>query len=148
MYRKEALMKIGGYNVLLSINEETDLNDRLKKIGKLVYTPKATVVHDQGRGLKDFGKRMYQFGSGRGRLRLWDLQCIPPIIALAISLSLLLTPWIFVFVLSLYSAILISMGAKFAIQKKDIRYVGSIPVVYVVEHVCYSIGFLKGLLRF
>jgi len=146
MYRKETLMKIGGFNVTLSINEETELNRRLSKIGKLLYTPDAVVLHNQGRGLKDFAKRMYQFGCGRGRLRLWDLQCIPPIIASLLVLSLVFSYLILVGVISLYFFILIVMGFKFAIQERDIRYLGSIPIVYAIQHSSYAIGFWKGLL--
>lgn len=147
MYRREALMEIGGFNLALSINEETELNRRLTKIGKVLYTPDAVVLHNQGRGLKDFAKRMYQFGCGRGRLRLWDLQCIPPIIAFLLVLSLVFTHWIFVSVISLYILILIATGFKFAIQEKDIRYLGSIPMVYAIEHSSYAIGFWRGLLK-
>jgi glycosyltransferase involved in cell wall biosynthesis len=146
-YRRETLMKIGGYNVNLSINEETELNDRLTKNGKLLYTPNAVVLHDQGRGLKNFAKRTYQFGRGRGRLRLWDLQCIPPIIALLLVVSLLFTPWIFVSLISLYAVILLVIGSKYAVQERDIRYLGSIPVVYATEHSSYTIGFLRGLFK-
>jgi cellulose synthase/poly-beta-1,6-N-acetylglucosamine synthase-like glycosyltransferase len=148
LYRKEMLMKIGGYNVSLSINEETELNERLTRIGgKLVYTPGAVVLHDQGRGLKGFAKRMYQFGYGRGRLRLWDLQCIPPAIGLVVFLSLLVTPWTFISIMSLYTVILFSMGLKFAVQKKHARYLCSIPLIYAIEHISYSAGFLRGLLK-
>jgi len=147
MYRKETLRKIGGFNVALSINEDTELNRRLIKIGKLLYIPNAVVLHDQGRGLKDFAKRMYQFGCGRGRLRLWDLQCIPPLVALLLVLSLVFTHWMFVGVISFYILILMIMGFKFARQERDIRYLGSIPIVYVIEHFSYTIGFWRGLLK-
>jgi glycosyltransferase involved in cell wall biosynthesis len=147
MYRRETLLKIGGFNVRLSVNEETELNRRLSKIGKLLYTPDAVVLHDQGRGLRDFAKRIYQFGCGRGRLRLWDLQCIPPIVALFIILSLVFTYWIFASVMSLYVLILIVMGFRFAMQERDIRYLGSIPIVYAIEHASYAIGFLRGFLK-
>lgn len=146
MYRRKALMEIGGFDVALFINEDTELNRRLSKIGKLLYTPDAVVLHNQGRGLKNFAKRMYQFGCGRGRLRLWDLQCIPPIIASMLVLSLVFSYLILVGVISLYVFILIVMGFKFAIQERDIRYLGSIPIVYAIQHSSYTIGFWKGLL--
>lgn len=147
MYLREILMKIGGFNVKLSVNEETELNRRLTKIGKLLYTPSAAVLHNQGRGLKEFAKRMYQFGHGRGRLRLWDLQCIPPIAALLLVLSLVFTPWIFLCAIGIYVFILIVMGFKFGIRERRVRYLVSIPIVYVVEHCSYGLGFWKGFLN-
>jgi len=146
MYHRNALMEIGGFDVALSINEDTELNRRLSKIGKLLYTPDAVVLHNQDRGLKDFANRMYQFGCGRGRLRLWDLQCIPPIIVPLLVVSLAFSHFIVVGVVILYVFILIVMGIKFAIQEREVRYLGSIPIVYAIEHNSYAIGFWKGLL--
>jgi len=146
MYRRKALLEIGGFDVKLSINEETELNKRLTKKGMLLYTPNAAVLHDQNRRLTEFAKRIYQFGRGRGKLRLWDLQCIPPIIFLLLVFSLVFTPWILVCAISLYIFILLTMGFKFAIQKRKFSYVWSIPIVYVIEHSSYAIGFLLGLL--
>lgn len=147
VYRRKTLMEIGGFNVALSVNEDTELNRRLTKIGKLLYTPSAVVLHDQSRGLKDFARRMYQFGCGRGRLRLWDLQCIPPITVLLLALSLLFTPWIFVCAIGIYVFILIAIGFKFAIRKGSVEYLISIPIAYVVEHCSYTLGFWKGFLN-
>lgn len=147
MYRREALVEIGGFNLTLSVNEETELNRRLSRIGELLYTPDAVVLHNQRKRLRDFATRMYQFGCGRGKLRLWDLQCVPPIIASLLVLSLVFTPLIFASVMTLYILILIALGSKFAIEERDIRYVGSIPIVYAIEHSSYTIGFLIGLLK-
>jgi glycosyltransferase involved in cell wall biosynthesis len=147
MYRRSTLLAIGGFNVKLSINEETELNRRLIKIGRLLYVPDAIVFHHPRRGLKNFAKRIFQFGYGRGRLRLWGLQCIPPLISLAIIASLIFTNWIFVFALCFYAFMLAVMSFIFAIRQKNVIYVLTVPVVYFVEHCSYSIGFLKGLLK-
>jgi len=146
MYHREVLMEIGGFNVTLSINEDTELNRRLSKIGSLLYTPDAVVLHNQRRGLKDFARRMYQFGCGRGRLRLWGLQCIPPIVAPLLIFSLFFSHLIFVGAIGIYILISIAMGCRFTIQEKDLRYLGSIPIIYAIEHSSYAIGFWRGLL--
>lgn len=147
LYRREDLISVGGFNVNLSINEDTELNRRLTKIGKILYSPNAMVVHTQKRGLKEFSKRMYQFGFGRGQLRLWDLQCIPPVFALVLFCSLIFSLWPLVIVMCTYIAILFSMGLKFTILQKVANYLLTIPIVYFSEHVSYSMGFLMGLLR-
>ena len=117
-------------------------------MGELLYTPDAEVLHDQDRGLKAFAKRMYQFGYGRGHLRLWDLQCVPPVIALFLLMSLLFTPWIFMGGLVSYALILVIMGLKVAVHEKGFKYAGTVPIVYLVEHLPYSIGFWRGLFTF
>jgi glycosyltransferase involved in cell wall biosynthesis len=145
MYRKETLLKIGGFNVNLSINEDTELNRRLSKLGKLLYVPDAIVIHYHGRGLKGFAKRMYQFGYMRGKLKLWDIQVIPPVVGLLLLFSLLYTPWILSISLAVYLLILFTMGVKFMLKTNDPKYIGSIIIVYIIEHLFYSIGFLRGL---
>jgi glycosyltransferase involved in cell wall biosynthesis len=147
MYRRKTLMEIGGFNVRLSVNEETELNKRMCKKGKLLYTPDAIVLHNQDRGLKDFAIRMHQFGYGRGKLRLWALPCVFPIAFLLLLLSLTVTIWALVIAASAYAVILIFMAFKFAIWERQAKYLVSIPIVYVVEHFSYSIGFWRGLLR-
>jgi hypothetical protein len=147
LYRKKDLLRIGGFNTALSVNEETELNLRLSKIGRLFYTPNAMVLHNQGRGLKSFAKRMYQFGFGRGRLRLWGLQCVVPLAIPIILFSILLSPWVFASVIAAYLTTLFLIGFKFVVREKSYKYVVSVPIVYAIEHSSYSIGFFRGLFQ-
>lgn len=147
MYRRTNLIKVGGFNTSLSVNEDTELNRRLAKSGRLYYIPDAVVIHDSNRGIKDFAQRIYEFGYGRGTLRLWDFQCIPPLIALLIVLSLLITPVIFVGALFFYTLILFVSGIKYSIKEKCLKYLISIPVIYLIEHCSYTLGFLRGLVK-
>ena len=145
MYHKEDILKIGGFNVKLSINEETELNKRLGKIGKLLYTPDAIILHNQDRDLKEFAKRMYSFGRGRGKNRLWDLQVIPPIMALLLLVSLVFTPWIFLGMVGVYAIMIAGMGVKFGVQERSLKYLVTVPIVYMIEHGLYTIGFWRGI---
>ena len=147
MYHKEDILKIGGFNVKLSINEETELNKRLGKIGKLLYTPDAIILHNQDRDLKEFAKRMYSFGRGRGKNRLWDLQVIPPILGLIVLLLLFVSLKAFLFMVLLYIMILLCFDVKIFLKAKKIQYLVSIPIVFITEHLLYAIGFWIGLLK-
>ena len=147
IYRKEDLIKVGGFNVGLSINEETELNKRLTKIGKLLYTPNAIVLHNQNRNLRDFAKRNYLFGYGRGKNRLWDLQVIPPIIALITLLLLFVSVKAFLFMIFLYAFILLCFDLKIFTKAKKAQYLGSIPLVFIIEHLSYTAGFWIGVMK-
>ncbi len=146
MYRKKDLTAIGGFNVKLPTAEDTDLNNRLLKIGKLLYTPNAIIVHDPNRGLMKFSKRMYQYGYGRSKGKLYDLQIVPPIIGFLLIISLFITTWIFLGMSIIYLIVIGIIGIKFGLQEKDYKYLATVPVVYLVEHISYSIGFWRGLL--
>jgi len=146
MYRKEDLIKVGGFNVGLSINEETELNRRLTKLGKLLYTPKALILHNQNRDLRDFAKRNYLFGYGRGKNKLWDLQVIPPILGLITLLLLFASLKAFLFMIFLYAFILLCFDFKIFMKVKKAQYLVSIPIVFVIEHLFYAMGFWGGVI--
>lgn len=147
MYRKEDLIRIGGFNVEFSVNEETELNRRFTKIGKLLYTPNAIILHNQNRGVKDFAKRVYLFGYGRGKNRLWNLQAIPPILALITLLLLFISREAFLFMIVLYILILFYFDVKIFLKVKKAQYLFSIPIVFIAEHVSYAMGFWRGVIK-
>lgn len=146
IYRKNHLVEAGGFNLSLSTAEDTEINRRLLKIGKLVYTPAAIVLHDHKRGLEAFGKRMYQYGYGRGRSMIWDTQVIPPLILPSLIISLIVTRWIFLITIVLYLSVLVAFGFKFSVEERNPLYFISIPIVYAIEHVFYTIGLWRGTL--
>ena len=117
------------------------------RLGKLIYTPNAIVLHDHRRGLKDFAKRMYQYGYGRSKSRLWDLQILPPIIFFILLLSLIITPFYISIMFAIYIILLFYMAIKFAILERNTMYLFTIPIVYVVEHALYTLGFWKGFAK-
>ena len=148
MYRRDDILKVGGFDVRLSTVEDTELSRKFLRIGKLLYTPNAVILHNHQRGLKEFGKRVYQYGYGRGKSRLWDLQIIPPILVLLLIASLIFTPWIFSGMVGIYVAMLMMMGVKFMVYEKNIKYLVSVPIVYVIEHLSFTMGFWMGLLGY
>jgi glycosyltransferase involved in cell wall biosynthesis len=147
MYRKEDLIKVGGFNVALAINEETELNRRLTKLGKLLCNPNAIVLHNQNRDMKDFAKRNYLFGYGRGKNRLWDLQVIPPILGLIVLVLLFVSLKAFLFMILLYVIVLLCFDFIIFMKAKKTQYLASIPIVFVFEHISYTIGFWVGVMK-
>jgi len=143
MYLREAILSVGGFNTDLLGADETELNRRLLRKGRLFFTPATVVLHDHGRGLREFAVNMYRYGTWRRQCGVWGMPVVPPLVAPLILLSLIFTRWVFFPLLAVYLVLLLAMGIRFAIQEKDIRYVISIPVVYLIEHIGYTIGFWK-----
>jgi len=148
MYRRSDIMKVGGFNIKLSINEDTEMGEKLRKFGKLLYIPNAIVLHNQNRSFKDFVRRMYKFGYGRAKNRIWDLQCIPPVIALFVFLSLVISPTFFFFMISLYALVLLYFNFKIFLNSKKAIYLISVPIVFIVQHLAYTLGFWRGIISF
>ncbi len=146
IYRREDLLAEGGFNTRLPVGEDLELNRRLCKKGRLLYTPEAIVLHHHDWTLKGFAKKIYRYGRERGIIRACNLQVIPPLAVPLLVLSLIFTRWIFIPLLILYLVCLMSLGLKFSIQERNTRYLATIPLVYLLEHMLYSIGFWKGLI--
>jgi glycosyltransferase involved in cell wall biosynthesis len=145
MYRKKDIIAIGGYNTSLSINEDTELNLRLRKIGNLLYTPNAIVFHQQERTLGEFLNRIFLFGYSRGLNGLWDNHIIPPIIAFIIIIIAIFSISLFIIFLVVYFLIVLSYTFLLLFKTRKLKYIITLPIVFVLEHLFYSFGFWKGI---
>jgi glycosyltransferase involved in cell wall biosynthesis len=144
LYRKNDLIKIGGFNTKLRLNEDTELNLRLSKFGKLLYVPNANILHDQDRNIRDFARRIYSFGYGRAKNKLIDLQVIPPILALLSVLILFLNKDVFILIIMIYIVILVAFTFRIYFRSKKLYLLCLVPFVYFLEHTTYIAGFWKG----
>lgn len=147
MYRLTDLLNVGNFDAALRINEDTEINKRLLKFGKILYTPNAIVFHNQDRGLKDFAKRMYTFGKGRAQNKLLDIQVVPPVLALLSFVFLFVLKEAFFLMISLYLIILIIFDLLLFMNHKKLLYLLSVPLVFALEHVSYTLGFWNGMIR-
>ena len=146
-YRKSDLLKIGNFNPNLAFNEDTEINKRLTSIGNIFYTSDARIYHYQDRGLKDFSKRIFMFGQGRAINKLPDLQIVPPIIALISFLILFISLKVFLFMITLYVSVLLTFDILIFFKHHNPLYLFSIPAVFILEHLSYTLGFWKGVLK-
>lgn len=148
IYRRKDLLEIGGFNVRISGGEDEHLNKRLLTKGKFFYIPDAVVWHHHKMNtLRQFVKRMRQYGKWKTEARVWALRALPPsLIVLPLLISLIFTPWIFISALGLYSAIILGSAFRIAFQQRNAVYAVSIPIVYAIGHTFYTIGFWQELL--
>ncbi|MFZ3060700.1 MAG: glycosyltransferase [Candidatus Methanoperedens sp.] len=153
-YRRDDIIKAGGFKTDLLTAEDTELNNRLAKFGKLVFTPNAIVIHNPKRGVRLFAKRMYQYGYGRGKSKLIDLQVIPPLILPFALLTLpiyILTKsdpsiQLFFVMFTVYFLLILIFTVMLTYKQKNKKYIFTIPIVFMVEHVSYSVGLWRGFL--
>jgi glycosyltransferase involved in cell wall biosynthesis len=145
LYRKHDLERAGGFDTSLKVNEDTIINKKLRAYGSILYVPEAVVRHYQNRGLRQFARRMFSFGYGRGKNRLVDLQVVPPVLAAAAIALLPLYYPLSLAMLLLYMATVVLFTALVLSKSKKWIYCGSVPVAFVTEHACYAAGFWTGL---
>ena len=60
--------------------------------------------------------------------------------------SILITPLIFIGFTEVYVVTLVVAGLYFALTEKVLLYFISIPIVFLIEHGSYTIGFWGGLI--
>jgi len=148
VFRKQDLIDIGGFNIHLSGSDEVELNRRIVKLkkGKLLYVPDALILHDHRRDLKQFARNMYYYGRWRRESGVWDLPVVPPLIAPLLLLTLLISKWVLIGIIAAYAGAIGATGLLIAIRERNPRFLISIPVIFIVEHSCYMLGFWRELL--
>lgn len=147
IYRKQDILKVGGFRTKLAGAEDLELNRRLLQIGKLLYVPKALVIHSHSWTLREFAKKMYRYGKERGMVRKSNLQIVPALVFPLLLLSLVLTPWIMVGIICFYLSVITTMGLKFAIKERNGKLAVSVLVIYLTEHGLYSFGLWRGWMQ-
>lgn len=152
IYKKQILLNIGGFNTALekigTISEDTEINKRIRKFGKLVYTPHALVIHNHDKNFEEFARRIFFWGYIRANHKLFDIQMIPPFIAIIVLLSILISLQVFFTMVIVYLFIIFCFTLNIVIQQRDIRLLITIPIVYIVLHTAYTCGFWRGFLNF
>lgn len=146
-YRRSDIEKAGGFNVNYRFNEDTELNRRIASYGSLLYTPDAVVLHDQSRDLKQFAKRMFLFGDGRAKSKIFDLQIIPPLSLVIIAPTAFVLLNAFLGLIAIYAAIILGFSLSIASKARKMRYMITVPIVFLIEHSMYSLGFWNGIVR-
>jgi len=147
MYRRSDLEAVGGFNIHLPTAEDTEINRRLLRRGRLVYVPDAVVHHLHKRGLRAFPKRMMQYGVGRGLTLIPGLQLIIPFCLIIWIVIAILSPWIGLLLLLIYFVILACSTVDAALRSGDFLIAAGLPLIYVLEHGSYAIGFWKGIVH-
>lgn len=147
LYKRDDLLKVGNFNHALRMNEDTEISRKMQSLGQILYTPNAVVYHNQDRGLKEFAKRMYAFGKGRAQNKLFDLQVIPPMLALVTFLLLFTSIKLFIIMIILYMSVLILFDILLFMSHKKLMYLLSIPFIFIIEHIFYTFGFWNGIAR-
>lgn len=161
--RRDVFERVGLLDRRLYPNEENEFLDRVRKAGlKIVYGPEVVIRREQRRTVGAFVRQVMTYGRGRGeQTRVapasFNLSLAVPIgftlYVLALPLALagglllgahgaflaaVLAP------LALYLLILVAFVAE-CVSRPEKSHV-LMPVFFVMNHVLYGVGFLRGLL--
>jgi len=157
-WRKQSLVEVGGFNEECVVNEDYELNYRLRKAGgRILLSPRIRCTYFVRNSVPALGRQYFRYGMWRvntwlfhpGSLR-WR-QLVPPSFVMALILSGValyfgfgLMAW---FVSAAYASANISVSSVLA-ARQGWRYLPAMAMVFLVLHLAWGLGFLVGLGRF
>lgn len=161
MYRKEALLEVGGFAEELISTEDPELNERLHRAGwRTAYNPKAVVYHFHRNSLRAFYKQMKHYAYGHAdttRKRPYmrrPKQFLPLLALLGLVLLALLGSawrpgWLLLGLGALAGAVLLlAYAAKCAVVHKEPRLLLSFPLFYAAWLGAWAVQYPRALLGF
>jgi len=151
VYRRTALMEVGGFDRRFQLNEDTDLCARLREKGYRLLVDRSISVYHKRRGtVADFARQFFWYGVGRIRSMLMDRRYVDGrILALFLMGVLLfsLTPVLPLLVEAVLSGYLFAVIVAALVGARRIGAMKLLPVIvtlFVIEHFSYFIGLIVG----
>jgi GT2 family glycosyltransferase len=172
VFRRSALDRVGGYDATLVRAEDWDLNRRIRATGGVVwFEPDLQVVYRPRRTPRDLARQFWRTGMWRREIVRREPSTVslrylaPPGLVLGLVASALLglvglldalyppaptapVPWLALALLEpiLYALVVLTASAHAGLgQPRDVQV--WLPVVLVVMHVAWGVGFLRGVSR-
>jgi cellulose synthase/poly-beta-1,6-N-acetylglucosamine synthase-like glycosyltransferase len=152
IYRKAALLEIGGFDERFELNEDTDISARLCEKGYRLILDRSVFVYHHRRGeLRLFMLQFFWYGVGRGRSMLTSARCIDErILSFLIAFVLIIllaaiAPYFTLVGFGVY--LLLVFGSSFAgaIHIGKVKVIPRMFALFLVEHFSYLIGLICGM---
>jgi len=155
-YRKDVVEKVGGFDPVFWCGQDYELDIRLRKAGyKILYTPKTKVYHFKRDSVRSLWHQMYRYGIARAKMvkkhadTLKFFHLLGPgfilggVLIVLLTLLGLLPVWVIPCLVVAY--VLMSMVSTLQITRKPSVVFSSV-LFYLLIHVGYGAGFLRGIL--
>jgi glycosyltransferase involved in cell wall biosynthesis len=156
-FRKETLIKLGGFNETYIKNQDYELNYRLRKMGgKIFLSPKIKCKYFVRNSIKKLASQYFKYGFWKAKTinehpdSMVLRQMIPPVFVISLIISiilLLLNLSIGFFIPMLYFLINLLFSVQISFTK-GLKYILILPIIFFAIHVSWGIGFIFGLKKF
>jgi glycosyltransferase involved in cell wall biosynthesis len=160
-YRKEAVLKVGGFREDLITTEETELHRRIDRMNcKLLYDPHLTVLHYRRTNLRKFFRQQFRYGLGKGMMLRSDpsafkisdvIALLSVFIPLALIPTYLLLPdivqFFFGFLLSLFLIAVATLALYCSIKERKASLALFVYLPIIIHIAAQGLGHVAGLLK-
>lgn len=154
---KETLLALGGFNEEWVVNQDFELNHRLRLGGgKILLSPAIKCDYFVRPSLSALARQYFRYGVWKVKtlgaypnsLR-WRQLMAPSFVAAALGL-LVLTPWtpLPALVLVLLYALASLSASAISARRRGWRYLPILPLTFATVHFAWGMGFWAGLLKF
>lgn len=156
-WKKETLKKLGGFNSRWSVNEDYEINYRLREMGgKILLSPKIQCKYYVRSTIYRLMRQYFRYGYGKVRTILTHpkstkiRQIIPPIFVLIMILSIIVAfcGYYWGIVLPLFYIVINLFFSLRIAHQQGLKYLLSLPFIFMLIHFSWGLGFWVGLPRF
>lgn len=160
LYKRDVLVKVGMYDESMKFAEDFTLNNKIIHNGhKLFVEPNAIVYYYKRSNIRAFFKQMWNYGVAKAiAFKKYpysiNVTSIIPSISILILIALLTTAYHFpliklllLLISSLYLILIGFFSFFIAMNSKKLSLIVIIPLIFLLEHFGYGIGFLNGLFK-
>ena len=160
-WRREVFERIGLFDERLAKGQDREFNHRLRQAGgRILMVPEIACQYVARSNLKEFLEWIFLCGSVPfyiskvARTNIFSMRnLIPPLFVLVSLGSLLLSIvsqvflWLFLTIVVLYLVPSIYFSVQVARKERDIRFLATMPLAFLLTHLVYGIGSWVGILR-
>ncbi len=154
MFKSKVLKKVQFDESLYPGEDPNFIKDAKKEGFKVAYSPDIRVFQRRRDNFMDFAKQIFYYGSARPNKEKFSetlkmpSYLVPPIFLIYLILIPLLLTFnkLFLIPLLLYAFLSIFFSAYECIKNKDFLSAPILPFIFLVMHLSYGAGFMKGLL--
>ena len=156
-WRKETVLKAGGFNEQWVRNQDFEFNQRVRdKVGEIILNPNIRVSYFVRETPKKLAKQYFEYGFWRYKTykehpaSLGIRQIIPLCLVLSFMFSILILPvstMLAMLAPIFYLCSVVVVSAFEVIRKKRIKYFLWLLVVYPVLHISWGVGFLWSAIK-
>ncbi|TCP58977.1 cellulose synthase/poly-beta-1,6-N-acetylglucosamine synthase-like glycosyltransferase [Tumebacillus sp. BK434] len=152
VWRKTTLQRLGGFQAAWEVNEDYELNYRLRRSGgKILLSPAIRCRYYVREGIGALARQYFRYGHWKVKTLVahpdslrWR-QLAAPLLVLGLAVSALTAWWLPV--LGALPPALYLLAALAASAAKGLRWLPVLPVVYLTLHLSWGIGFFSGIFK-
>jgi hypothetical protein len=103
-------------------------------------------MHDQNRGVMAFNKRMFFCRIREGEQEIMEPRIIQPIVGAFFPLLTFMSLKVFFVIIFQHVLMITYFDIKIFFKAKKFKFLLSMPLIFVVEHLSHAQGFWRGIL--